>query len=108
MEKFTKEDLEQLEFEAFLDQRDDILSLPKIRLTARRLINPHIQLYYVPCISPNLQIKNYYYFFDKRLALNVDCVDRDTTVALLEFHKQLSNLKSEEEFFTLAYRYFDF
>lgn len=108
MEKFTKEDLEQLEFEAFLDQRDDILSLPKIRLTARRIVNSRIGLYYVPCITESLQIKNYYYFFDKRLVLNVECVDRDTTIALLDFHKQLPTLVSREEFFELAHHYFTF
>ena len=108
MENFTKDDLEQMQFEDFLDKRDDILSLSKIRLTARRLVNSLIGLYYVPCISENLQIKNYYYFFGKELVLNVECIDRNTTLSLLAFHKQLSTLVSREEFFKLARRYFDF
>ena len=106
--EYTKEDLEQMELEDFLDRKDDIFSVLNLRLSARRLVNQTLDLYYIPCITENLQIKNYYYFFGKQLALNVECIDRDTTIALLEFHKQLGYLKARQEFFDLAHRFFEF
>lgn len=106
--QYSKEDLEQMEFEDFLDRRDESFGVLKIRLTARKLVNESIGLYYVPCITENLQIRNFYYFFDKELVLNVECVDRETQIALLDFHKRLPQLKSREEFFELAHHYFAF
>ena len=97
-----------MEFEDFLDKRDESFGMLKIRLTARKMVNASIGLYYVPCISESLQIRNFYYFFDKELVLNVECVDRETQVALLDFHKRLPQLKSREEFFEFAHHYFSF
>lgn len=106
--EYTKEDLEQMELEDFIDRKDDIFSVLNLRLSARRLVNQTLDLYYIPCITEGLQIKNYYYFFGKQLVLNVECVDRDTTLALLEFHKKLGYLKARQEFFDLAHRFFEF
>lgn len=106
--QYSKEDLAQMELEDFLDRREESFGVLNIRLTARKIVNESIGLYYVPCITESLQIRNFYYFFDKVLALNVECVDRDTQVALLDFHKKLPQLKSREEFFELAHHYFSF
>lgn len=97
-----------MEFEDFLDRRDESFGMLKIRLTARKLVNENIGLYYAPCITESLQIRNFYYFFDKELVLNVECVDREAQVALLDFHKRLPQLKSREEFFEFAHHYFSF
>lgn len=101
MYKMTKEDYDQLLYEATEDKKIQ----SDIRLTSLLICNRKLNIRYTISPTPLGDIKSYFYFINKRPILTLQVQNRADAFVKLKIHKLICNCQSMEELKSIIKEY---